>query len=215
MNANNILQYIIIAAEASSAFAGIWYFKTLKNTYWKYFACYCILIFANELFSLVVLDYFKEFRKYFYDAYGIPVQFLFLFWLYAYKSLQMSKLFKVSITLYLASFLPHFFYAERYSLINSMSYTVGCFLLLIMGILEFVKQVNSDGILYFKQNKMFYINLGVVLFYVGTMPFFAFMRQLYDYDIDLFYNYRMFAFITTIILYLSYTASFIWGKPKT
>ncbi|MBY0485628.1 MAG: hypothetical protein K2P85_00315, partial [Flavobacteriaceae bacterium] len=192
MNTQEIIQYLIIAAEACSAIAGILYYHKLKNTYWKYFAIYCIVIFLNELFSLLVLASFIEYRQFFYDVYGIPIQFLFLFWLYAYKSLQMKTFFFVSIALYLISLIPHFFYEERYSLIPSMSYTVGCFLILIMCVLEFVKQVKSDSILYFKQNKMFYINIGVILFYVGTMPFFAFIRQLHDYDIELYRSYRTF-----------------------
>jgi len=215
MTIKEIIQYTIIAAEALSAFASLWYFKSLKNTYWKYFVWYCILIFANELFSLLVLDHFKEYRRYFFDVYAIPVQFLFLFWLYAQKSLQMPRFYILSTFIYIISFVPHFFYAERYSLINSMSYSIGCALLLVMSFFEFIQQIKSDQIIYFYYNKMFYINLGVILFYVGTMPFFAFMKQLYDYNHDWYFSYQAVALITTVILYLSFTASFIWGKPKS
>jgi len=109
MSVKEIIQYAIIAAEAFSAFAGLWYFKSLKNTYWKYFVGYCVLIFANELFSLLLLDHFQEYRRYFYDVYAIPVQFLFLFWLYAQKSLQMPRLYLLSTLIYTTSFVPHFF----------------------------------------------------------------------------------------------------------
>lgn len=211
----NFLQNCNVFSEGLSAFVGILYYKSLKETYWKYFVFYCILIFLNELFSLLVLEYHQNWRSLFFDIYGIPIQFLFLFWLYGYQSLQQKKLYFVSSSVYLLSFIPHLYYREKHGLINSMSYTIACLFLLLMGILEFLKQIKSNDILYFNRNKMFYINLGMLLFYIGTMPFFAFMRQLYNYDPILFSSYRVFSLITDILLYLLFTASFIWGKPKT
>lgn len=211
----DFLQNCTVFSEGLCAFVGILYFKKLKETFWKYFVFYCVIIFLNELFSLLVLEYYQKWRSLFFDVYGIPIQFLFLFWLYAYQSLQLKKLYFISTLVYLLSFIPHLYYKEKYGIINSMSYTVACLLLLLMGILEFLKQIRSNDILNFNKNKMFYINLGMLLFYIGTMPFYAFMRQLYDYDPILFSNYRIFSLVTDILLYLLFTASFIWGKPKT
>ncbi|WP_395066974.1 hypothetical protein [Flavobacterium sp.] len=210
----NFLQNSIVGAEGLSAFVGLLYYKKVENTYWKYLVWYCLLIFLNELFSLLVLVNYTDFRGYYYDIYGIPIQFLFLFWLFAKKSLQLNKLYTISVILYLCSFLPHFFYKERYGLINSMSYTIGCFFLLIMCVLEFLKQIKSDDILNFKTNRMFYINLGVLLFYIGTMPFYTFMKQILESDVELYKSYRNFSVIAGIILYLLFTLSFICGKQK-
>lgn len=214
MTTNEIIQYALLSAEASAAFAGIVYFRSLKHTYWKYFVGYCVLIFLNELFSWLVLGHFKHYRRYFFDIYGIPIQFLFLFWLYAYKSFQRPKLFYGATLLYLISFLPHLFYDKSYALINSMSYTLGCLIVLVFGVMEFNRLLKSEEIIRFHQNKMFYINLGVLLFYVGTMPFFAFIQQLYEYDITIYTTYKTITLTTTFLLYFLYTASFIWGKSK-
>jgi hypothetical protein len=95
-----------------------------------------------------------------------------------------------------------------------MSYTIGAFLLAIMVYLEFVKQIKSDEILNFKQNKMFYINIGVLLFYVGTLPFFAFDKYLYHNLNSLWSLYKTFFLFACSSMYLLFIASFIWGKPK-
>ena len=95
-----------------------------------------------------------------------------------------------------------------------MSYTVGVFLLSIMVYLEFIKQIKSEDILNFQNNKMFYINIGILLFYVGTLPFFAFDKQLYLNNNELWSNYKTFFLLSVNIMYLLFAASFIWGKPK-
>ncbi|WP_298140836.1 hypothetical protein [Flavobacterium sp.] len=215
MTSFEILQRCITSAEGLSAFLGILFYNKVKSTYWKYFAWYCILIFLNEVISLFVLKNYLEFKKYFFDIYAIPIQFIFFFWLYALKSLKNVTLFKFSIFIYFISFLPHLFYEKEHGLINSMSYTIACLILLVLCVLEFKKQVISDDIIYFKTNKMFYINLGVLLFYVGTMPFYAFMQYFYNNHPVVFVVYKYYSISVGILMYLLFSASFIWGKSKT
>lgn len=215
MTSFEILQKCIICAEGLSAFFGILFYNKIKRTYWKYFAWYCFLIFLNEVISLLILKNYLEFKKYFFDLYAIPIQFIFFIWLYALKSLKNVILFWFSIFIYFISFLPHLFYEKEYGLINSMSYTVACLILLVLCVLEFKKQVISDDIIYFKTNKMFYINIGVLLFYVGTMPFYAFMQYFYYNHRDVFFVYKYYSISIGIVMYLLFSASFIWGKSKT
>ncbi len=95
-----------------------------------------------------------------------------------------------------------------------MSYTIGVFLLAILSFLEFLKQIKSDEILNFKGNKMFYINIGVLIFYIGTLPFFAFDKILLDNNRTLWDSYLTFFLFSVNIINLFYIASFIWGKSK-
>lgn len=209
-----LLQKGLLAAEGLCALVAILYYPKVKHTYWKYFALYCMFIFAQELFSYVVLDYYPYLRRPYFDIIGIPVQFLFLFWLFAKKALQLPTLFVGSVVVYLAVLIPHFFYISQTRMINELSYTVGCLLLLIMGVLEFRKQIQSDDIIHFKDNKMFYINIGVMLFYIGSMPFYTFDESFYNADKVFWKNFRLFFLITDILMYLLFTASILWGKTK-
>lgn len=209
-----ILYNSINWTEGLTVVAGIFFYKKLKNTYWKWFVIYLIFISLSDIagdFSFKNLPFLK---KYYYDFLIIPTEFLFLFWLYAKKSLKNQKLFTISCLVYLTFFILHFFNLDQIRSISSMSYTVGVFLLSIMIYLEFIKQIKSDDILNFQNNKMFYINIGVLLFYVGTLPFFTFDKELYFNNNKLWYNYKTFFLFSVNFMYLLFTASFIWGKPK-
>jgi hypothetical protein len=200
--------------EVICAIIGILYFNKLKKTYWKWFVVYVVFISIVELFSRFGLVYFPKLRKYYFDFFVIPIEFLFFYWLYAKKSLQLNKLFWISCIIYFIFYFLHLPNLDKIKTISSMSYTVGVFLLAIMVYLEFIKQIKSDEILNFQSNKMFYINIAVMLFYIGTLPFFAFDKYLYQNLNEVWGNYYTFFLMSVNIMYLLFTASFIWGKPK-
>jgi hypothetical protein len=86
---------------------------------------------------------------------------------------------------------------------------------MIMIIQEFVKQIKSDKILFFKENMMFYINLGIILFYIATLPFYAFNEVLYKESRSIWEAYSNVTLISCSLMYFLFAASFIWGKPNT
>ena len=102
--------------------------------------------------------------------------------------------------LYLLSFIPHKLFFEKTDIVYSVNYTFGCFLLMILVALEFNHQIQSDDILNYNKNKMFYINLGVVLFYIGTLPFFTFYG-IFIKDMNMWnYYYTYFLIFNNCIL---------------
>ena len=210
----SVLFECILFSEIICAILGVFYFKKLKNTYWKWFVIYLVFIAFAEIFSMFGLQNLTKFRRYYYDFFVIPIEFIFFYWLYAKKSLQNEKLFKISISVYLVFFFLHLFILDEIRKVSSMSYTVGVLFLAIMVYLEFMKQIKSDEILDFKSNKMFYINIGVLLFYVGTLPFFAFDKLLYEKVNNVWNLYYLFFLFSVNVMYLLFAASFIWGKPK-
>lgn len=209
----NILLKILLVAEVTAAVIGVVKFKKFRDTHWKWFIYFLLFIALSELFSFFVLCNFIKFRGYFYDFFVIPIEFLFLFWLYGYKSLNKKKLFWISVIIYTLSLFPYFIFGE-YTLVNSLNYIVGTFLLSFMIILEYDKQIKSDAILKFKENMMFYINTAVGLFFVGTLPFFAFHSLIWK-DAVIWNNYYLFFMLTNILMYTLFSIALLWGKPNT
>lgn len=208
-----ILYNIALFSMAIAAVVGLYHLPKLKNSTWKWFIYYLIFI----AFESIIIKFFvaKEITGYIYDYLIVPIEFFFFYWLYAIQSLKKKNLFWACIIVFLLSFLPHLYFKNNVNKINEMSYIVGCMLLFVLVIFEFIKQIKSDDILLFKQNKMFYINIGVVLFYIGSLPLLAFLKYLYVnerpiYDVYLFYFY-----LSNILMYLLFAASFIWGKSNT
>jgi hypothetical protein len=214
---NNLQYYLIntlLLSELIAALVGVWKNKKFRNNYLKWFIYYLVFIFTLEIISDLVLVNFLNIRKYYYDFFVIPLEFIFLFWLYSYKSLQNKKLFWGCTVVYLISFLPQAFIFDRLYVISSFNYVSGTFLLSLMVLLEFNKQIRKDYILSFKENMMFYVNIGISLMYVGTLPFFSFY-DLISSDHEIWFRYYIFFMITNIIMYILFTFALLWGKPNT
>ncbi len=209
----NILQQSLIWAEGLAAIISIIYFNSSKERHWKYFSLYLILMFLCEVMGKwghLLIEYDKP---KFYNYFVIPVEFLFFYWLYASKSLGKPKLFYFLSLLYLLSFLPSESFFTSKKIIFSFNYTFGCLILMVLVIMEYYKQINSSDILNFSRNKMFYINLGVTLFYIGTLPFWTFFTLIKNYR-EIYNVYFSYFLISGIIMYLLFSISFIWGKQS-
>jgi hypothetical protein len=91
---------------------------------------------------------------------------------------------------------------------------IGALIMLILVSLEFLKQIKNENILMFNQNKMFYINIGIILFYVGNLPFFGLYYPIMK-EPKIWNLYYIYFMISNCIMYFLFAASFIWGKPKS
>ncbi|WP_316736421.1 hypothetical protein [Pedobacter aquatilis] len=212
-NFQKFLSESFLYVEGLAAFIAMLNFKTLKNQYWRFFIYYLVLIFLSEIIGKWGGLYFSFSKAKYYNYLVIPFQFIFFYWLYAVKSFNNKALFYSFSVLYLASFLISEIFFSESKIYFSFNYTLACLLLMFLVLKEYYNQVNSVNILNFNRNKMFYINLGVTLFYIGTLPFFAFYSLLKDYITiwDIYYDYFL---ISGVVMYLLFSISFIWGKQN-
>lgn len=208
-----ILSESMLWIEGLAALTSVLYYNRLKNQYWKYFVFFLIFIFLCECVGRWGDLFLKYNKAAFYNYFVIPVQFIFFYWLYASKSLGKPKLFALLSFLYLLSFIPSEFISTN-KVMFSLNYTLGCLILMILVVMEYYKQINSSDILHFNKNRMFYINLGVTLFYIGTLPFWTFLDYIREYR-GIFNIYFSYFLISGIIMYVLFTISFIWGKQNS
>jgi hypothetical protein len=213
------LHKILLAVQFFAALIGLIYYFKLKQSYWKWFTVYLLFIFVQEFIwtlDLFSLGLTSHYRNYYYTFIGIPFQYIFLYWLYAYKSLSQKKLFYICLILYVFTYALIELYLKKINLAYSINLTTGTILLSFLVVLEFLKQIKNDNILKFKENKMFYINIGVILFYIGTYPFFAFNDILIeDRYIGIWNTYYLYFLISNYLMYFLFAASFIWGKHQS
>lgn len=207
------LSKLLLWIQLATAIIAILFFNKVKGTYWKWFSIYLVFIFIQEFFIEDVVTFFGVDKDIYFAYFGIPIQFLFLYWLYAYKSLNNLKLTTLCIIIYALSFLPINSYFDTAKIVYSFNYTVGTLILVFLIFLEFFKQIKEDKILQFRYNKMFYINIGAMLFYVGTLPFFGLYRLIVEIP-DIWNNYYIYFLVSNCIMYLLFIASIIWGKEK-
>lgn len=204
---NNTLVFIQLIA----AITGVFYFNKIKDSHWKWFSIYLIIVFCQECFWKFNVTYSREGKFIYYTYVGVTIEYLFFYWLYANKSQKRKKLFILVTLIYIFTLSISTFFFSVYE-IHSISINMGSIFLICLIILEFIKQIKSDDILKFKENKMFYINLGLILFYVGSYPFHVFGKELYENYRYIWNGYNTYFLATNCLMYMLFTTSFIWGK---
>ena len=205
--------------ELASCITGFLYWNKIKDTYWKWFPVYLGIIFlteiAGEYFLFVKDDLVTNIAIYSY--FGIPLQFLFFYWIF-YKQFTGTKfnaLTLIAVILYLVALVADISYIGKIQFyFESFSYVIGCLLLMIILIVFFIRFVNSNDIIHYKSSIIFWVSLGLLLFYIGTMPFFAYRTKMYNEIRELFFRYWYLQFGLNYLMYLFFMLSFICGKTK-
>jgi hypothetical protein len=201
-----IIQTVVVPLVA------LFYYSKVKNTYWQWLVFYLVFIAGQELYFTYNNSILTIPKAHYFAYIGIPIQFLFLFWLYAIKSLNNRVVFWIFSLLLMLTVLPIEWYTQLKT-VNSITVLVGSLLLMILVFLEFQKQIMDDDILEFKHKRMFYINLGVLLFYVGCVPFFG-LYNLIKKEHFIWNNYYIYFLVSNCLLYVSYILSFVCGKKN-
>lgn len=213
-NLIDIMKTLLSITQFLAALIGFVYFFKLKEIRWKLFSVYLVIICLLDQFWTRTSIFSVDIKNLYNLFIGLPLEFIFLYWLYAQKSLKKIRLFLL-VTFILIGVILFTYNLENIKDAHSLTLNVGSLLLIILIVFEYFKQIKNDDILKFKENKMFYINVGVVLFYVGSFPFHVFQKHLYPEYPTFIENYLIYFFISNCIMYLLFAASFIWGKEQS
>ena len=208
---HTLLNSTLLVTQFIAALVGAVYLFKLKNSYWKWFSIYLVIIFIQECFWKFNVSIDRQYRVAYYVFFGVPLEYLFLYWLYTLKSLKKKYLFLISVILYVIAIIVSMLF-NNINEVFSISISIGTLILIGLIILEFIKQIKTDNILKFKENKMFYVNIGLILFYVGSYPFHVLGPELYKNHLEIWNIYFTYFLITNCIMYILFAVSFIWGK---
>jgi hypothetical protein len=205
--------------EALACITGFLYWKKIRNSYWYLFPVYLAIIVLTELTGEYLLHVKKDLdvNIALYRYFGVPVQFFFFYWLFYqyFKSTKRNKWPLYSAAIYLASWLTDLVYLSSFKLyFDSFSYAVGCILLLVLLLIYFTRFIKSDELLHYKSSMMFWVCMGIFIFYIGSLPFWGLRTTLYRQYPDFFYTYWYTQYGLNYLMYILFSVSFIWGKPK-
>jgi hypothetical protein len=207
-------KYAIKFFELLAAVAGFITWNKWKNSYWKFFPVYLAIItvceFVGHFFAVrLMLNAVNNLY-----AFVIPLEFLFFCWLF-YKYLPQKHKW-TAITgagCYILALIiekitipgPGYFF-------KSMSYSVGNIVILLLTVLFFINLFISAEILLFRRNIMFWVSIGLIVFYLGTYPFFALYNYYLKKDRSFLEAYAWAMIFSNYCMYLLFTIGFIWGK---
>lgn len=213
------IKIILNAFELTALVAGVINWGKVKHTYWKYFVFYCGVILMTELLAKYIGYGLRKpgLNADIYFFFGIPVQFFFFFWLfYRWSSLWTGKIFALlGLLVYLIAWVLEWLYLrEKKMWFSSFSYLMGNIFLLILLVNYFIRFVTSNEILQYRSDMMFWVAAGILVFFVGTLPFYGLRNFLYYNYRGIFYFYWDASYFLDCLMYLFFTFSFVWGKPK-
>jgi hypothetical protein len=97
---------------------------------------------------------------------------------------------------------------------SSFSYTIGNIILLGLILSCLYKIIKSDDILQFRASMMFWVCLGLLFFYLGSLPFFGLWNYLNNNHPAIFDNYWYIQMALNYLMYFTFSLGFIWHKPK-
>ncbi len=198
-----------------SCIIGFIYWESVKKSYWKFFPLYLLIVTTSEIARYLPIYGFKIESLHFLLINIIPIEFLFFFWLFYKNSQKKSHLF-IGSAVYLIAFLIENIWADtmKSNYFSSFSYSIGNIILLFFILEYFYRLMNSDRILNFKKERMFWVALGLLVFFLGTFPYFGLYNLMLSKYFSLLVSYTWVEIFLNYAMYLLFAASFIWGKEN-
>lgn len=217
MTKYEILKVGQIFFELAAFATGALHFKKFGNSYWKFFIVYLGLLFCLDATGVYMTIVVKADNNWLYSKVIIPFEFLFFFWLLGknFTGNLYRKLPFFFALMYAFSFVVDIIWLQKMKFtFSSFSYCIGNICLLVLIILFFLKFIGSEDILNYKQNGMFWVCIGLLTFYMGSLPFYGLWNTLMNKYPKLFNNYWIFQIGMDYLMYIFFSISFIWTKPK-
>jgi len=210
---------ILRFAEVLACVLGFVYWKKVKGSYWKAFPFYLLFIVFSEAFGHYTKVHNEILlNKYYFLVLEIPSEFLFFYYIFfkAFKTRSYRWLPVVCTCIYILSwFTDMFFLGSHVFWFYSFSDTMGNLLLLVLILRYFLQLLSGDEILGFKNDMLFWVCIGLLLYHLGTFPLYGLKNVLYIRFKNIYNVYKYLENILDSLMYFLFAFSFIWGKPKS
>ncbi len=207
------LKYIGVLVELIAGIIGILYFYKYKYTLLKYFIFIHWYMIINEFFGLFLSDFVDLDNDIIYNIY-CTINFSFFFILYrnCIKNSKKKKIILFFLVTYLISILINSFFENYLYELQTIPYIIAASFLIITIFFYFTEILNSEKVLFVNKNLLFWISVGLLLYYIGNIPF-RILRNYYISFTDLTVSFLV-AFTLTIIMNTCFIIGFIWDNNK-
>lgn len=189
-----------------------------KPDYYRWFPIYLLMITVAEtggelLYHLTPELHFQS-NLYLYGI--IPLEFLFFYWFYAvqhaFKHARLAG-WIIAITFILVYFGQLIFDTDTFR-IPTLGYTVGVIGMLVMCVSYLRALVLSDDLLFFRSQLLFWISCGILLFYLGTLPFYGLPSGMRSQVTSFLNTFFWVPNVLGTVMYILFTLGMIWKEPK-
>ncbi|CAM3429859.1 hypothetical protein AEQU2_02104 [Aequorivita lipolytica] len=160
------------------------------------------------------------------NAYGIPnaivynIYYVFYFSLFFYvfmkaiKEAKFKKYIKIGIAVYWLFYLSDWIFTDFMNSGFITSYIIGAAILIFCIVLYYISILQSSLVLVVKNDLLFWVSVGLFLFYIGYLPIKIIRTWFYKQD-SFFEILLVIQFSLVIIMYLFFMTGFLWMKKKS
>lgn len=210
---NSVFQYILLSFYGISTLTAVLFYGKYKHTVLKYFVWILLYNLINEI-SAKYVYYWLDRNVVMYNVYNTI---FFLYFLYVFRSFVQSKTYKkwifYSTVLFSVVTVVNAIVVNAYFDNLMTSYITGACLLIFCIILYYIEILSDSRVLYIKEDLLFWISVGLLLFYVGYIPI-KISREFFSDNNDLFVTLFNVQRILIIIMNSCFIIGFIWTKKR-
>jgi hypothetical protein len=202
--------------ELVTGIVGILCYKKYSNTFLRYFLYVLWLVILVEFTVSILKRHYGISPNNFVYNVLTSVQYVYYFLLY-YKIISIDKYkrwVKGFLITFIVSVVINFVWFQKLHVtaaFHSYTFTFGAILLIVTIGLFLVEILNTEKVLYFKRYLMFWISVGLFVFYTGIIPFVLSLNllpALLSSD-SLAINF----FTLNVVMYTCFTIGFILSRP--
>ena len=210
---NSAFQYTIYAFYGIAILAAIVFYGKYKHTVLKYFVWILIYTFLNELTGRYMY-YWLDKNVIIYNIYHTIyfLYFFYVFWNFV-KSKTYKKWIVYSVILFSIATLINVFIIDILEKSLMYSYITGACLIIFCIILYYIEILSDSRVLHIKEDLLFWISIGLLLFYVGYIPI-KISRSFFTNQFDVFVTLYNVQRTLIIVMNCCFIIGFVWTKKR-
>ncbi|OAB78594.1 hypothetical protein [Cochleicola gelatinilyticus] len=212
---NAFLSHVVTFVEGLSALLAIVFYLKYKSTPLKYFPILLVYVFITGLLGVYISRNMGPNNVVIYNVFNV-IYFLFFYYVFynVIRKIRYRNWIVIGICLFLLSSIINLFYENFLFESQLLSYAIGAVVLLFCIILYFIEVLTTSRILLVNQEIVFWISIGLLLFYVGYLPI-KFTRNVYAFEsANTYSTLRMVHLILVILMNTCFIIGFLWTKKK-
>ncbi len=196
---------------------GLFYTRKQPESYWKTFPWFLIIVGLQDGIGLFINRHLSEnypkLNYYYYQLLVIPFQVIYYFWLINRNIVSGKRVYYIGTAVFIISVILEGFALVKLEgyFFNSFSYMVANILMLAHILRYFYQLSKNDRILLFYRERMFWVSLGLLIFWLGALPLFGIFNYLVLNYPKVFAIYFNVILIFNFIMYTCFLVSFIWA----
>ncbi len=209
-----ILGWISLSLYVIVFLISIFKFPKYKSTPLGFLPVILLLTILTEFIGKFVRDTYSIHNFFVFNSYYL-LHFTFFFYVFmkVISEEKFKRYIKIGIVLFWLFYLRDFVFVGLFKNSFTISYLAGSVILIYCIILYYISVLQSSLILVIKNDLLFWVSVGLFLFYIGYIP--IKIIKTWFYEPDIFFDLLIVIQLSLIIvMYLFFLVGFLWMKKR-